>query len=466
MIRSAIAVVLVLLVCGVVDAAPRPNILLMLADDLSWHDAGCYGNKDVHTPNLDALAAQGMRFDACFTGTAMCAPTRQQLYTGVFPVRNGAYPNHSKVKPGTKSIVHHLRNLGYRIALIGKQHVGPRESFPYEYLGAKQRKADETAGHEFNYDKARRFIQRDADEPYCLIVCSKQPHMPWNRGDRSVYDPSKFTLPPYLVDLPETRQALQQYYAEVTYFDAQVGHILQLIQQAGRADNTLVMVTSEQGSNFPHCKWTCYDTGLKTMLIVRWPGRVKPGSTTDAMVQYVDILPTLIQAAGGDPTTVDTGLPGAPDGGRGFDGASFLNVLLGNTDSHRDAVFGVHTTQGIIQGSTYPVRSIRTATHKYILNLNPEADFTNVVTARGEGAFAAWRQAAASGNEQAQQMVTRYQHRPAEELYDLRHDPYELHNIAGPEHRALMNQLRAKLQAWMKQQGDEGMITELQVKTR
>jgi len=111
----------------------KPNILLILADDLSWFDIGCYGSKDVKTPHIDKLASEGMLFSSVFTGTAMCSPTRQQLYTGLFPVRNGAMANHSKVKPGTKSMVHHLSDLGYKVSLYGKKHIGPVASFPFEY---------------------------------------------------------------------------------------------------------------------------------------------------------------------------------------------------------------------------------------------------------------------------------------------------------------------------------------------
>ena len=110
----------------------KPNILLILADDLSWFDLGCYGSKDVRTPNIDKLAREGMTFSHAYTATAMCSPTRQQLYTGLFPVRSGAMANHSAVKPGTKSMVHHLSELGYQVSLSGKEHFGPPESYPFE----------------------------------------------------------------------------------------------------------------------------------------------------------------------------------------------------------------------------------------------------------------------------------------------------------------------------------------------
>jgi len=427
----------------------RPNILLIIADDQTYHDVGCYDSPDAKTPNIDKLASQGMRFDRAYTATAMCAPTRQQLYTGVFPVRNGAYPNHSKVYPGTKSIVHHLNSLGYRVGLSGKKHFGPHESFPFE----KVAKTD-----------LLEFIQRDGEQPYCLIVTSNSPHLPWSAGDASQYDPDSLTLPPYIVDTPETRVALTKYFAEITDFDREVGECMNLVRRSEEEENTILIYTSEQGAQIPRGKWTCYDTGLRTSLVVRWPANVKAGVVSDAMVQYVDIVPTLIEAAGGDPTRVDTGRSGCPNGGSGFDGRSFLGVLLGKTDRHNDVVYGAHTTRGIINGSpSYPVRSIRTETHKLIWNLQHDAPFQNIVTGNRDngGYWMSWVEKAKT-DKTAARFVNGYQQRPEFELYDVDSDPYELNNLADdPRQRELKATLLARLKQWMEQQGDEGIATEL-----
>ncbi len=424
----------------------RPNIFIVIADDQTWCDSGCYGNPDVRTPHIDRLAAQGMRFTHCFTATAMCAPTRQQLYTGLFPVRNGAYPNHSKVYPGTRSIVHHLRALGYRVGITGKKHFGPPESFPFENVPARGIPA---------------FLRRDPSQPFCLVYCSHSPHLPWTAGDPSAYDPARLTVPPYLVDTPQTRRALAKYYAEVTDFDREVGECMRHVAEAGAEDDTIFLYTSEQGAQFPHGKWTCYDVGLRTALVVRWPGRVRPGSTTDAMVQYVDILPTLLEAAGGDPTAVDTGRPDA-DGRRGFDGRSFLGVLLGRTDRHRDVVFGVQTTRGIIAGSEcYPIRSVRSRRYKYIRNLNHEAEFHNLLIASEKTYWPSWLEKAKT-DPKAAYLVRIYRRRPAEELYDLEADPWELDNRADdPALAEVKADLARRLEVWMRQQGDQGIATEM-----
>jgi len=432
-------------------AATKPNVFLIIADDQTWRDNGCYGHPDVRTPHIDRLAAEGMRFTHCFTATAMCAPTRQQLYTGLFPVRNGAYPNHSKVYTGTKSVVHHLKALGYRVGLVGKTHFGPTESFPFEKVSAA---------------KIADFIRRDPKQPFMLVYCSHSPHLPWKEGDASVYDAAKLTLPPYLVDTPETRAALCKYYAEVTDFDREVGACMKHVADAGAQDNTAFIYTSEQGAQFPHGKWTCYDVGLRTALVIRWPAKVKAGSTADAMVQYVDVAPTLIEAAGGDPTAIDTGRPDA-QGDAGFDGRSFLGVLLGRTDTHRRAVFGAHTTRGIIAGSDcYPIRSVRDARYKYIRNLNHETAFHNTLIQGEKTYWPSWLQKAKT-DPHARKLVEMYQHRPAEELYDLKADPWELDNrAADPALASTKAALRGRLDAWMDQQGDQGNATELKARER
>ena len=430
--------------------ADRPNIIMVIADDLAWHDIGCYGSEDVKTPHIDRLASQGMKFNSCFTATAMCSPTRQQLYTGLFPVRNGAYPNHSKVKPGTRSMVHYLSDLGYRVGLIGKKHIGPRDSFPFDRPGNLK-----------NLPKTvRSYITKDKSKPWCLLVASHNPHSPWNQGPD--YDPDRIHLPPYLLDTQSTRETVADYYGEITALDEEVGQCMDAVRETGQEENTVFIFTSEQGCAFPGGKWTCYEAGLHTAFIVRWPGRVKAGTETDAMVQYVDVVPTLLEAAGVNPNEIDTGCPD-PTGYRGFDGKSFLDVMRGRADEHNDYVYGVHTTKGIINGKPYPVRSVRGRRYKYIRNLMPDATFQNIVT-RGGKRHSYWPEwvEKSKTDRKAALLVRRYQHRPAQEFYDLQQDPWELNNLS--DNRAWRGEMKGMdkvLQAWMKQQGDEGVRTEL-----
>lgn len=422
----------------------RPNIVVMIADDCTYRDLQCYGSVNSTTPNIDRLAAEGMRFLNFFQATPMSSPTRQCLMTGLYPVRSGAYPNHAFVKEGTHSVVQYMRAAGYRTALQGKRHINPREVFDFEYLSAPRMDVD-TA-------KIRPFIE-DAGakgEPFCLFVCSHQPHIPWNQGAPGAIDPDKLVLPSYLVDTPETRADFRRYLAEVNFLDKQVGAVCDLLREQGADQNTVFIFTSEQGNSMPFAKYTCYDMGLQTGMIVRWPGVVKAGSTCDALAEYVDVTPTLIQIAGAKPD-------------KSLDGRSFLKLLTQEKREHKKEVYGIQTTRGTNNGSPfYAIRSVRDKRYVYIRNLTPEAEFRSATSDMNDPLWRSWVTAAAT-DQTARQLVYRYQHRPAEELYDRTSDPDQQRNLAGDKRYAKVKRaLARKLDDWMRAQGDRGQQTEME----
>lgn len=437
-----------------------PNIVIFLADDMTWRDCEPYGNPDVQTPHIQKLAQEGISFDNMFTSTAMCAPTRQQLMTGLFPVRSGAFPNHSKVYDGIRSFAHYFGELGYRVALIGKQHYGPDSSFPMEYLGGRQHD-DGKNGLDIHLEEVLPVI--NDERPFFLIVAQNQPHGPWNRGNPEKYRPEALEIPEYMVDVPETRKSLTKYYAEITYMDSLLGKTLKLIDQVGKTNNTLSIFTSEQGYYYPFGKWTCYDLGLKTAFIVKWPGKIEPNTRNKAISQYVDVVPTLLDAVGVNHQDIDTGISDA-NGYRGFDGKSFLPVLLGQTQEHRKWTYGVQTTRGIFYGpESYPVRSVRSERYRYIQNLSYDMVFTNMITDK-HSIYQNWL---SQTKGQEQEWVKKYQNRPYEEFYDLEKDPFEKKNLAmNPEMITIKKEMEQELQSWMRQQGDKGLETELEALER
>lgn len=424
--------------------ATQPNLLLIIADDCTYRDLGVYGGQ-AKTPHLEKLAAEGMKFTRCFQAAPMCSPTRHCLYTGLYPVKSGAYPNHTMAYDWVKSIAHYLQAAGYTTHLSGKTHINPKSVFPFDYSGsenpdpaafAKVLKSSEASG-----------------KPFLFIAASHEPHTPWNRGDPSQYPPASLKLPPVLVDSPDTREGFSRYLAEITYFDSQVGELVGLLDQSAHRDRTLVIVLSEQGNSFPFAKWTCYDVGLASACIARWPGQTKPGSVSDALIEYVDVVPTFLEAAGVE-------LPAV------LDGRSFVPVLTGAANAHKTHVFGLQTTRGIHHGSEhFGIRSVRDSRYRYIRNLTPEITFENAAT--NDPTFQTWIQMATKGDENARRLVHDYQHRPAEELYDCETDPWNRHNlIADPSLSAVRDELRNQLETWMSQQGDEGQATELKALTR
>jgi len=444
------------LVLSAIAAPAKPNFLLIVADDLNWHDLGFTGNREIHTPNLDKLRNEGVWLRNMFDPATTCSPTRHALYTGLDCIRSGAYPNHTRAYDGTKSMFTYFKELGYRVGLQAKEHVAPKSSFPYEYISANQD----------DFTAFAQFVNRDQSQPWLAVFASHDPHAPWNRGPKNLYDPAKITVPPYLHDNAVTRKLLAAYYAEITSLDSQVGELLKILADSRQADNTLVMFVSEQGSSFPYGgKWSVYDNGIHSATIVRWPGKVKPGTSNDAMIEYLDVPPTLLAAIGEDPMKSDTGCPDAK-GYRGFDGRSFLDVLLGKSDHLRDYVFAQHTTVGIIgYKQPYPMRSARDVRYKFVRNLMPENTYEIGGIHKGQP-LDSWKVDAEHDPALAKRIDWLY-HRPGEELYDLQTDPMETNNLAAnPEFVTVKARLNGQLDAWMAQQGDKGIPTEMIAYTR
>jgi len=426
------------------DAARRPNFLIIIGDDATHNDLPLYGGENVKTPNIDRLAQEGLTFNRAYLAMSMCNPCRTELYTGLYPARSGCCWNHSAARPGTKSIVDYLGELDYRVGITGKTHVGPRRSFSFEKgEGIEGNCVSETA--EFDDAGIRAFMSRDRRQPFCLAVGLVVPHVPWTVGDMGHFSPGDLKLPPNLADTPATRRDFARYLAEIEVLDRHVGKTLQALDESGQSDRTMVIFTSEQGAQLPGCKWTNWNTGVHTAFVARWPGRIKPGRRTDAVIQYADVLPTLVDAAGGDPSVGN------------FDGSSFLPVLLEKADRHREFAYFMHNN--IPEGPPYPIRSVTNGEYHYIRNLLPEAIYIEkhmMGETRWHEYWLSWV-FATTFDERARAMVQRYMRRPSEELYRVDRDPYELTNLADdPEHDQAKARLSAELDRWMKQQGDPG----------
>ncbi|MBL8267353.1 sulfatase [Steroidobacter sp.] len=434
-----------LFICSFAGAAERPNLVLFIADDLSWHDVGTYGNRDVRTPNLDQLAREGMTFQRAFAASPTCAPSRSALFTGTYPMRNGAHANHSVVSSSLRTWPEYLNSLGYRTVIAGKTHFGPRERFPFEYLANSNVNAPGKP-EVLNTDLGTAAIEallksHDRKQPLALVVAAHSPHVYW--PEINGYTPANLTLKPYMVDTPETRAALARYYTDVTQMDREVGIVRAALDRFGYAKNTLFMFTSDQGAQFPAAKWSLYDAGIRVPLIAAWPGHTPRSASNDAIVSLVDVLPTMVEAGGGE----------AP---KDIDGRSFTAVLEGKSTQHLDAAFAAHTGDGEMNRA--PSRAIRTARFKYIANLRPDITYgTHISEGNGKDGRDYWDTwvKLAETDPAAARLVRRYRDKPADELYDLANDPFELVNLAGdPAYARTLVDLRGRLDAWRVQQGE------------
>ncbi len=425
-------------------ALAAPNFLIIVADDCTYNDLPIYGGANAKTPNIDQLASEGLIFNQAYLASAMCQPCRAELYTGLYPMSNGCAWNHSASRPGTKSLPHFLKPAGYRVGLSGKTHVKPAKSFPFDEIAGFDPGCVRNPTRPHDLAGIRDYMS--ADDPFCLVVCLVEPHIPWVMGDASQYPPAKIKLPPNLADTPETRKHFADYLAEITYMDGQVGEIMKTLDETGKRDETVVLFTSEQGSQFPGCKWTNWNTGLHTALIASWPGRI-PGSTrTDALVQYADVAPTLLELAG-----VSSGIA--------FDGTSFAKVLTDNAATHREFAYGIHNN--LPEGPAYPIRSITDGKFRYIRNLSHGELYIEKHLMGGgklnNPYWATWVGDDPMKNPESYDKIKRYMLRPEEQLYHTLEDGYEIENIAGDTgYDEVKTRLSTALDAWMKAEGDPG----------
>ncbi len=429
----------------------RPNVVIIMADDLDSKQLSVYGGRNLKTVHIDRLAEQGLKFNNMVASEAMCVPLRTSLFTGLYPMRHGSYQNHKPVyNDNMKSIVHYLGDLGYEVALTGKDHVTkPVSVFPFIRVeGFEPNCVSPTDVYQLN--DVKKFIT-NRDKPYCLFIMSNNPHAPWTVGDPSEFDADKLILPPHWVDTRQTREQFTKYLAEVRRLDNQVGELMQLIKETGQEDNTIFIFLGEQGAQFPGAKWTLWDEGQHSSMIIRWPGMVKANTQTDAIVQYEDILPTLVEMAGGRAI-------------QGLEGVSFLNVVTGRSQNARDFAYGIHNN--IPEGPAYPIRAIRGGQYKLLLNLLPENKYAiRYLTNRKNVKYWDSWFVKAQNSPRDQFLLNRITTRPAVEFYDLKADPYELNNLANdPKYSKLIEEYQTKLYAWMKQQGDPGAAADVPLK--
>jgi N-sulfoglucosamine sulfohydrolase len=445
------------------SVSAKQNVVFILADDMSRDTWGAYGGKDCKTPNIDQLAMDGTRFDRAYCTVAMCAPFRQELYSGRSPWRTGTLPNHSKSVSGTKSIVHYLKPLGYRVALLGKSHVGPNECYPFEHLGDVSKRVN---ANPETMDKAKAFLDdcKKKENPFCLFIGSHDSHAPFTTGDPSAYDAKKIKVPTYWIDTPELREVMIQYYAEITNFDRLVGMMRKELEKRNLWENTIFMVCSEQGTQLPFAKWTCYDNGLHTGLVAHWPSRAKPGSVIKELISTADITPSLVNELGG---TLQKGT---------VDGKSFLNLLAGKNESIHQYVYGAFTNCRIIDNREriYPIRSIRNKRYSLIYNPNHQSLTSNVtltqalkmiedteIKPKDLNPTGSWV-AKVDKSKFEKKLVEKLHNREEFELYDLQKDPFEMVNLTGDsKYLKIQKKLKDALLAKLKALGDsDPMSTE------
>lgn len=392
-------------------SSDRPNILIFMADDQYRSSVGCYGAKPSHTPHIDRLATEGLRFHRCFSPSSMCTPNRAAMLSGMLPLKNGAHPNHSGFYDGIRSLPNFMKQLGYRTALFNKD--GIRKSSDLYRWDVTFRESDHPLPGAAappirrhlasRFDEIEKVIGSDDPRPFCLLHASRLPHTP---------------------HLGRLANGLEGYDASNFMLDAALGRDLELLEKHKQVNSTIVIYVNDNEANQPRTKYTLYDTGVLVACVVRWPGKIHAATTSDAMVSFLDFLPTLVEIAGGRPDP-------------NWDGRSMLDVWRGKTDRHHDGLYFSYT--GVTLGrppqtTPYPIRAFRTQRYKYIRYLN---------------------HAVGHPKQNGQTF-------PPEELFDLQADPNETTNLADDrQHAGVKAQLSDQVDEWMRRTDDRGIASEI-----
>ena len=393
-----------------------PNIVFYLSDDQDLLDYGVYGNPNVQTSNADLLASQGMKFSNFYTGQAICAPSRSQIFTGMYPLKNGCMANHIGVKPDIKSITSLLEESGYEVVLAGKSHVKPNKVFDWTHYFPK-------INNRYLPLKQIDDYLKNVKKPFCLIIASDYPHGPYPQTSNfSKADIFKLPYDPSYIGNHKPG-----YYQNIQDDNDQLGKVLSMVDNYDLRENTMFIYASDHGLSG---KWSLKEQGLRVPFIVRWPGKIKPNTTSETLLTLVDVLPTILEVS-------NTEIPSE------IDGKSFLETLNGSNMKIHDYVFGVSTRQNIRECKIFPSRMVRGNRYKLIRNFNS----VEVVNSNlGDNPVI---------NQFAKMGAESFPNVPYEELYDLEKDPYQKINLINdPKYKKTRNRLSVALENWMKSQGD------------
>ena len=416
-----------LLPAGLAKAAEPPNILVFVADDAGWSDFGVYGNRVVRTPNLDALAASGVVFENAFLTTASCSPSRISILSGRYPHATGAEDLHSPLPEGVELLPSLLGREGYFTGHMRKTHYGPAGERQFNWYSEETWKA------------LPGFLDEAGERPFFLWVGFRDPHRPYSAGAVDPpHDPAAVEVPPYLVDDAATREDLALYYDEIARMDGEIGRILTELDRRGLREGTLAVFLSDNGAPFPRAKATAYDAGIRTPLIVSWPGVTPVGVRYAGLASLIDLAPTLLDAAGAEiPAT--------------FHGASFGAALRDTAAPGREYVFAERNWHNCDEH----IRAVRGVRYKLIRNSYTELPLCTPADASRSASWYSLTARREAGTLTPGQARLFEAPRPAIEVYDLEADPHELVNLAGrPEAERIARQLSRVLDAWIEETED------------
>ncbi|GEP97581.1 heparan N-sulfatase [Chitinophaga cymbidii] len=472
----AVTCLTALMACGQQPPAKKkPNILFVITDDQSFPYASAYGTPGVRTPVFDAVAASGVLFNNAFAAAPQCSPSRAALLTGRNIWQLEEAGTHSSYFPKKFPVFTALLDsAGYKTGYTGKAW-GPGNwkdaGWKNNPVGVAYNQHTIVPPYKTisNIDYSANFKafyqQKQADQPFFFWVGTHEPHRAYTKGSGG--DTGAVHLPAFLPDDAVIKNDLRDYAEEIAWADAQIGKIIDFLREKGELENTLIVLTSDNGMPFPSAKATLMEYGTHVPLAVSWKGVIEGGRRTDELVGLIDLAPTFLQAAG---------VAGMPQ----ISGKSLLPLLTQQTDTARNA----YVLTGMERHSAsrpdnvgYPSRAIRTADYLFVLNCKPDRwpagdpppaseapspspdikpvgrGYHDIDDPSPSKSFLITHK-----NEWPQLFHQGFEKRPAELLYDVRNDPGCTKNLAAdPAFDSVRHALRSQLQEMLTQQGDPRM---------
>ena len=427
---------MVILLTGTValSAAEKPNFIIFIADDVSWDDFGCYGNPDVHTPNIDRIAEEGVLFEKAFLTTSSCSPSRNSILTGRYPHNTGAAELHTEPPLDMPSLAGLLQANGYYTALAGKFHLGEYAMEAFDTV----HKDKKLMGDGGEAQWLQTLEERASDQPFFFWFASRDGHRPWGPNEfAGTHDPEAIEVPDYLVDAYRTREDLAHYYDEVTRFDHYIGEVIEQLEAASLLDDTWIFVLADNGRAFPASKTRINDRGVRTPLVVHAP-TVETPFVYEHLVSVIDLAPTISELAGLEPL-------------EGFQGVSLLPALQDPAVRLRDYVFAEHNWHDYEAFE----RMVRSQDFLYLYNGRPNKPQLGDAGTVGSPSFYDLLQVKARRSLTMVQADIFVTPRAQEELYDLKLDPAQWHNRASdPQYEEALTALRTELGSWTEMTGD------------
>ncbi len=387
----------------------KPNIIVFIADDVSWDDIGIYGNSKVSTPNIDELGSNGLVFHNAYLTTSSCSPSRNSILTGRYPHNTGAAELHTEPPLSMISLPEILKQNGYYTLQAGKFHMGEYAKRGFNEVYDKK-EVNGLGGEKYWLTGVKK---RPKSKPFFMWYASYDAHRIWGENEfTGTHDPDKIITPDYLVDGALTRLDLANYYDEITRFDHYIGLVVKELKIQGQFDNTVIVVMADNGRPFPHSKTRLNDQGIKTPFIIHYPIIIKNNSISKSLISSIDIAPTILDLANIEIS-------------ESFQGKSFVEIIEKPDLKFRNYVFAEHNWHDY---ESYQ-RMVRNDNYLYIRNSRTQFPQEGPLDAINSLTYIDLKNAEKNNNISLKQAEIFISPRPHEELYDMNNDPYQFNNL-------------------------------------